>query len=378
MRRFWYSFAVLLLISGMVLVACAAPSAPSPAPSPQTPSTGSPAPAGPVSDARAQLLEAAYKEGEVQLWANTFDNQAKVLKPFHDKYPGITVKVWDASTGNDVINKLVEEGKAGKVSGDIFFSGEGDLVTAITAGVMAEYPWDNDDWPNQPDTKLYINYGTNPRLPAFNTNVIPVDQGPKSWEDMATNRWVGKSPVFSFSGEDGPLLFAYMWRLPGDVLNWAKAEKYWTDVVTNNKPAIVRGYSGPLELLVSGEYGIMLPVASGRTVLEYALIGAPIAIVPVGKTPGITQSLGMVKNPAHPNATKVFLDWFTSEGGQLSQIQENLIYAIDPEITKIARANILLRDKYFIEVEPVPSKFYTPENTERASDHHLRTAGVKR
>ncbi|MBM2831916.1 MAG: transporter substrate-binding protein [Dehalococcoidia bacterium] len=374
LRLYLFSMA---LVSVMVLSACATPKAPAPAPAP-TPvgPAATPAPAGPTATSREQLLAAANKEGEVAVWSNTFDKADEVLKPFYDKYPGIKVKLWDASTGNDAINKLVEEGKAGRVTGDIFFSGEGDLVNAVATGVMQEYDWKTAGWPNQPSHKFYANYATNPRLPAFNTNVIPVDQGPKSWEDLATNKWASKSPVASFSGAEGPLLFAYMWREKEGVLNWEKAEKYWIDVVKNNKPKVVRGFSGPIELMIAGEYGIFVPVASGGEILNYALKGAPIAIVPIGKTPGITQSLGIVKNPAHPNAAKVFADWFTAEGGQFNKLNTDMRYAIAPDMAKVARANILLRDKYQIAVEPVPSEFFTPANVKRANDFHLKTLGV--
>jgi ABC-type Fe3+ transport system substrate-binding protein len=166
------------------------------------------------------LYEAAKQEGEVALWANTFSDATKVLKPFHDKYPGVKVKVWDASTGDDVINKLVEEGKVGRITGDIFFSGEGDLVKAVTAGLMQEHEWGNEAWPNQPPNKFYINYGTNPRLPVFNTNVIPVAEGPKSWEDLALPKWADKGPVASFSGSTSSTgrrrksTLPMWWRIP--------------------------------------------------------------------------------------------------------------------------------------------------------------------
>jgi hypothetical protein len=132
-----------------------------------------------------------------------------------------------------------------------------------------------------------------------------------------------------------------------------------------------------MELLVTGEYGIFVPVASGRRVMFYSLIGAPVSIVPVGKTPGITQAMGIVKNAAHPNAARLFADWYVKEGGALSKIQGDLIYSLDPELVDVARANILLRDRYNTEVEPVPTKFFSAENVDRATDFHLKVLGVK-
>ena len=84
----------------------------------------------------------------------------------------------------------------------------------------------------------------------------------------------------------------------------------------------------------------------------------------------------MVKNAAHPNAAKVFADWFAAEGGQLSKIQVDLIYALDPEVAKVARANQLLAGKYKIEVIPVPSELLTTENVKRAQDFWLKLLGV--
>ena len=139
---------------------------------------------------------------------------------------------------------------------------------------------------------------------------------------------------------------------------------------------MVRGYNAPLELLVAGEYGIFIPVASGFSVLQLALMGAPVAVVPVGKTPGLTMGVSMVKNPAHPNAAKVFADWYAAEGGQLSKIQADLIYALDPEVAKVARANQLMAGKYNIEAIAVPTELFTPENVKRAQDFWLKLLGV--
>ncbi len=93
MRKYFGVVCSLMVAIALVLSACAAPKAPAPAPAPSpVPSTQRPAPAGPTATSREQLLEAAKKEGEVAVWANTFDKSDEVLKPFYEKYPFIKVK----------------------------------------------------------------------------------------------------------------------------------------------------------------------------------------------------------------------------------------------------------------------------------------------
>jgi iron(III) transport system substrate-binding protein len=377
MKRFSHWSLLLWFIVMLIVSACGAPATPAPtstsrpttAPAVPTPSPGK------LELTREQLIAAANNEGEVAVWANTFPGGNEVLKPFHDKYPFIKVKLWDAS-GDEIINRLIEEAKAGRFTADIFFSPEGDLVRSVGLELMQEYDWKTQGWSNQPPGRSYINWGSNGRLPAFNTNVIPIAEGPKSWEDLALPKWRDKSPVASFSAPDNPLLYAYMWRENEGVLNWERAEKFLTDAVKNNKPKVVRGF--PMELLATGEYGIFSPDVSGRNVLAFVLMGAPIALVPVGKTPGLTNSVGIVKNAAHPNAAKVFADWFAAEGGLLTKVRYDLVYALDPATARVSPVNQLLAGKYGIEVEPVPTAFFTPENVKRANNFWLALLGVTR
>lgn len=373
-RRSGYWLLGLILVFIVALSACGSPQQATPAPTPaQKPSGTTPAPATPTASVQQQLLDAAKKEGEVVIWSNTFQEREKILRLFYDQYPFITIKVWDASGGPDVINKLSQERQAGKVSPDILFLSESDIVPAIPLGLLAEYNWKREGWLNQPNHKFYLNYSLNPRAPTYNTDLVQPSEVPKSWEDLKDPRWRGRA-VLSSSGAELPLLMAYLWK-DGSKLNWEKSEKYLSDIVANTRPRVLNGFTRPMELLAAGEFAIF-PVGAGSRTLYYMTIGGPVAMVPVGKSPGLTRSVAVVKGAPHPNATQVFLDFFSTPEGLLARTEVDFTPVLYPEAAKKAKANLQLQ-KYGIETVPVPTDVYTEDNLRRATVWWEKLLGIR-
>lgn len=372
MNRFVYIVVSLALVLGLLLSACSAPQKPAPAPAPEKPAAV-PTPVAPQVTTGQQVLEAAKKEGEVVIWSNVFREKEKFLSVFNGQYPFIKVTVWDASTGSDAVNRLAEEKKAGRVTADIIFSSESDVIPAMTLGLLAEYDWKREGWVNQPSHKFYLNYSANPRTPTYNTDLMSGAEAPKSWDDLKDPKLRGKTAVTS-SGAELPLLMAYLWR-EGDKLNWEKAEKYLTDMVTNTRPRVMSGITRNVGLLAAGDFSLFLG-ASGDASLFYLMMGAPLAIVPVGQSPGLTRSAALVKDAPHPNAAKIFLDFFTTPEGLLAKTELDFTPVLYPEAAKKDRASQLLK-KYGIETVVVPTAVYTAANVDRAVTWWQKLLGVR-
>jgi iron(III) transport system substrate-binding protein len=377
MRKSGYWLVSLIVVLTVALSACGSPQQATPAPTPalaQKPSGVTPAPAVTPASGDQQVIDAAKKEGEVDIWSNTFQDRQQILSSFNARYPFIQVKVWDAPTGPDAVNKIAEEAKVSKVSADILFSSESDIVPAMNLGLLAEYNWNRQGWLNQPTHKFYLNYATNPRTPLYNTDVISAAEAPKGWDDLKDAKWRTRSTVVSSSGAELPLLMAYLWR-DGDKLGWDKAEKFLTDMVTNVRPRVMSGITGTATLVAAGEFSMFL-VGSGDTSLRMITKGAPVAIVPVGQSPGLSRSVGLVKGAPHPNAAKLFLDYFTTPEGLLAKTEADFTPVTYPEAAKTARANLLLK-KYGIETLMVPTSVYTAENVSRATMWWQKLLGLR-
>jgi iron(III) transport system substrate-binding protein len=110
----------------------------------------------------------------------------------------------------------------------------------------------------------------------------------------------------SASGLQGAQWFMLR-RLHGD--------NFWRDMAKQNPralPSTVQQY----ERLINREDKI-IGLAQYSTFLEFKAKGAPIAFVaPPEGLVGTAQFVGMVSKGPHPEAAKLFLDWFLSPLGQ--------------------------------------------------------------
>jgi iron(III) transport system substrate-binding protein len=142
----------------------------------------------------ASVIEKAKKEGEVVFYTNLIVNQ--VVRPlaaaFEKKY-GIKV-TFSRADSQATILKLVNEARAGKTQVDIWnlSSGlknlvEADVIGKFNAPSSAEYPKEYRDangyWVA---TNVYVN------TPGYNTNLVPANEVPKTYQDLLAPKWKGK------------------------------------------------------------------------------------------------------------------------------------------------------------------------------------------
>ncbi|MBM2831305.1 MAG: transporter substrate-binding protein [Dehalococcoidia bacterium] len=358
-------YAVILGLVSLLIFACAAPSKPAPSPVPETPLAERPAARGPELSGQQQVIERAKQEGKVVIWSNTFEGAEQFKREFGARYPFLEFTKWDAPTGRDMVARLAEEAKIGKLSADVVATSVTDFPELLRLGLIKEYAWPNTKgWPYQPNNGFYRVTTAGLRIPIYNTQLVAAAEVPRSWDDLKNTRWRGKSQI-SRSGPDAPLIFAYMWR-EGDKLNWEKAEAFWREVVKNNRPSVGRGFQIPTELLAAGESSILL-LGSTLTTLSLMSRGAPLGIAPVERAMAPPFALAIVKDGPHPNAATLLADYLTSSEGLLLYANANLMNVIDPAVDKKSRAGGLL-GSLGIQWEPPPTEIYTEENVKRSSD----------
>ena len=142
-----------------------------------------------------RLIEGAKKEGEVVVWHISPLKKKEVLQPFMAKYPFINVKHW-RSPGYGIVNKAIEEAKAGVPSHDLTILAGGETSSLLAAGILAQDAWPNTKgWVNQPDHNFYRAIVAGARVPVFNSKVVPESDWPKTWGDLIDPKWRGKAIV---------------------------------------------------------------------------------------------------------------------------------------------------------------------------------------
>ena len=143
--------------------------------------------------------------------------------------------------------------------------------------------------------------------PAFNTGTVAPDQAPKTWQDAIDPKWAdGITVKLSTSGlqhvgwyELRRLYGADYWKKFGEL-----------------KPKGFDSYVQQFDRLVN-QQDKLIHTAQYSGYLEWKAKGAPIGFVaPADGLPATPESWGLPTDGPHPNAARLFIDWFLSDLGQ--------------------------------------------------------------
>jgi ABC-type Fe3+ transport system substrate-binding protein len=143
----------------------------------------------------------------------------------------------------------------------------------------------------------------------YNTELVKPEEV-RSYDDLLNPKWTGKIGIFDpFSGGAGLAICSYLWMIKGEgfLKQLAKQQLLIGD----------RRVVG--ESLAKGKIAMTLG-ATYYTFLPFIKAGLPVKPFPRFKE-GTYATAGnggpvILKNRPHPNATKVFINWFLSKEGQ--------------------------------------------------------------
>lgn len=268
-----------------------------------------------TANADSNLYEAAKKEGQVVWYTTLIVKQAvrPIVAAFQKKYPGVKVRYSRANSTNTAI-KVLSEGRAGRVTGDVFDGTsnaeplkDAGLVVKWTPKGIAAFPAEYRDpegyWSA---THLYF------LTPGINTSLVSKKDAPKTFEDLLDPKWRGKmawSPRSSTSGAAGFI---------GNILTTMGDEKGMAYLRKLAKQKIIPVSASARKVLdqaVAGEYPIALQIFNHHTVIS-AKKGAPVAWIPMEPVTNVLSAIGLIKNAPHPNAGKLLIEYMLSVEGQ--------------------------------------------------------------
>jgi ABC-type Fe3+ transport system substrate-binding protein len=268
-----------------------------------------------------QIVAEAKKEGEVTLVASTSTFGGKKgfaeLEALFAKRYGFKAKL-NLSGGPSfpqMAARIITEQKAGsKSSTDMYLGSDGTFADMHEEKALEKinwagiFPWVTKEMEITPQESLLVYASFHGII--YNSNVIPKDKAPKSYEDLIdpalSPQWAGKMAI--------PAYIHWLIRLTPiwgkeKVLNFAR------------KLAPLAGgrlRQGEEERIVSGEFPIMASTGGPLEAMwKWQAKNAPLVGL-AGSSPATSSyyQLAVPKNSVHPNMAKLFIAFMTTREAQ--------------------------------------------------------------
>jgi iron(III) transport system substrate-binding protein len=274
-----------------------------------------------------RVLAEAKKEGQVNIYIYRYE---RLLQDFRKDYPWVNV-VSVTGRGAELTNRIIAERRAGKFIVDVYSGGtngnynvlyKGKVLDPIKPALIVPEVTDPTKWYGKehryadPEGQYIFAYLANPSGAqlAYNANFVnPKDF--KSYWDVTNPKWKGKvvsldprdtglgatMQFFYYNSELGP---EFMKKFFGAMdIQYAKNFRQMTDWLAQGKYAICMGCKDSMRAKNQG-----LPVEDFDTTRwkegsSFSSGGG---------------SLSMLNQAPHPNAAKVFINWFLSRKGQMA------------------------------------------------------------
>ena len=139
-----------------------------------------------------KLVEEAKKEGALVWYLSASIEDARaIFLAFNKKYPFIKTEYFRAGSAR-LFNRIVNEARAGKVLFDLVAVRGLETHQLVKAGLLQPYASpESAAYPaGFKDARGYwVDYFDAYNVIGYNTQLVPRDQAPKSWEDLLDPRW---------------------------------------------------------------------------------------------------------------------------------------------------------------------------------------------
>jgi iron(III) transport system substrate-binding protein len=260
----------------------------------------------------SKLVDAAKKEGgKVVVYGSIESDTMDLIAAALKKKTGMEVDYW-RDAANKVTDRVANESRAGKPLFDVVLTTKSTMQIIQKDGFLANY--DSPSAQAFPKEVIDPNLGPTYRNTiigiVYNTQIIKPGEAPKSLEDLVKPQYKGKVVVPDASQHTTTA--QWMASLHKVMGGKEKADKFIRDLAAT-KPLLVSSLTPAGERITTGETPI--GIAFLKNVVFYGKKGVPLDYVRLGKFMGDGQSITLGARAPHPNAGKVFIDFFLGEEG---------------------------------------------------------------
>lgn len=326
-----------LLLALLAVPACASPATPPPPPTaPSAAPKPQEAPASPQDEAWARVVEAAKKEGRVNVYSFGFigDLGPAMTEAFYRRY-GIRAEMVTgpgAGLSERVRTEIRMKGVVADVGEfsaafSVLLLQEGNLVAlAQELPVLREDVWVASPLLDQAGHILRHNlsYGS----PWVNTDQVRPEQEPRAWTDLLDPRWKGKILSIDPRTTTTPdrwvhMLTKYKLVEPGFFPRLAAQGLSFPSGVGPRPPYVA---------LARGEGAILV---YGLDAQGAVVIAEGAHVKPTAPREGLTatgSAIQLIKGAPHPNAGKLFINFVLSQEGHEMETRMRLVGSLRKDV----------------------------------------------
>ena len=271
-----------------------------------------------------KLVDAAKKEGKVTVsFPASAEMKKQVEEQFKKRY-GIEVETFTAR-GSSAVRRMADEFKAGVRSFDLHIGGSSSIVSGmLDEGILDPIEpwlvlpevkdpkqwWGGHLWVDNAKRFVYTFQAYLSEVIWYNTELVKPAEI-RSLDDFLNPKWKGKigylDPRTPGAGDS---TWSFLWQVKG--------EQYLKKLVAQDL-FLGRDQRVLAESLARGRVAVMIG-NSYYSYLPFLKAGLPIKSLPRLKEgnygTGGSGNLAIIKGPAHPNSTKVFVNWLLGREGQ--------------------------------------------------------------
>ena len=271
-----------------------------------------------------KTVEAARREGKVVVSIPaSADLRKGIEKNFKQRF-GIEAEL-NVGRAASIVGKIQQESKSGVADFDVHMGGSESLVTGLLSeGILAPLEpvmmlkdvkepgnwWGGHIWVDNAKRYIYASQAYQIENIWCNTDFVKADEI-RSLNDLLNPKWSGKIGYLDpRTAGAGASMWSFLWRVKGE--DYLKK-------LAGQKLLLGRDQRVLAESLAKGKIAIVMGL-SYYSLLPFAKAGLPVKSVRSPRdevyVSGGSGNVTMIKGAPHPNATKVFINWFLGQEGQ--------------------------------------------------------------
>jgi len=314
-----------------------------------------------------ELVKNAKQEGEVVVVGSTGKARRESrTRAFEAKY-GIKVS-YLSGNANDMMTRIITEYKAGIHTVDVWAGGGRERAQELyNAGIIQKltpllvhpevtnesHYYQGHYWWTIKDLGMLTAAFPVPVF-SYNTKAVKPDDI-KSWRDLVAPKYKGRIAVVEPDPGTASGMMVFIWRRPNLGKEW------FTRLVKEQNPGLFSDGALATERLARGAYDIALYNISDAIVAKRQGLPVDIRVTPLVEgadlSAGGSNHLMAFAKPTHPNAQKLWINWYLSREGQINfQRVEQLYQSVRNDIPTDMLPKDLIRqpgvDYSFVMADP--------------------------